>query len=81
MPAAAALQSSPALRPVVAEVLASWQKHKRAAMRAAAAEGMEADELAELEEQLETLLEAYTDPDAAPPPSEDEGSDDSASLQ
>ena len=69
LPAAAVLQSTPALHPLVTSVLSRWKRHKRAA----AADGeLEADELTELQEQLEALAEAYTDPEAEKPPSDDE---------
>jgi hypothetical protein len=70
LPTAAVLQSSPALQPLVSSVLGRWKKHKKAA----AADGdLEADELTELQEQLEALAEAYADPAAEKVESDDEG--------
>ena len=46
LPTAAALQSSPALQPLVSSVLGRWKRHKKLA----AADGnLEADELTELQ--------------------------------
>ena len=51
-------------------VLSRWKRHKRLA----AMDGeLETDELAELQEQLEALVEAYADPEAEKPNSDDEG--------
>jgi len=73
LPTAAALQSSPALQPLVSSVLGRWKRHKKLA----AADGnLEADELTELQEQLEALSEAYADPEAEKMSSDDEGGDE-----
>ena len=124
LPTAGALQSSPALQPLVASVLARWRRHQKVA---AADCDLEADEVSELQaravtcavtvllpvllhvrhmhgmlrtricichgtpcsracrtpmrrayhdamqEQLEALAEAYADPEAETPGSDDEG--------
>ena len=124
LPTAAALQSTPALQPLVASVLARWRRHQKVA---AADCDLEADEVSELQaravtcavtvllpvllhvrhmhgmlrtricichgtpcsracrtpmrrayhdtmqEQLEALAEAYADPEAETPGSDDEG--------
>ena len=51
-------------------MLSRWKRHKRLA----AMDGeLETDELTELQEQLEALVEAYADPEAEKPNSDDEG--------
>ena len=62
VPLAAALQCSPAIMPVLRRVIADWQAEKRAAERAASAEGWaQRDELAEMAESLQALRELYSE--------------------
>lgn len=63
-PVAAALQSSPALSPMIRRVCADWAADRRAAERAASAEGWaQRDELAEVTENMDALREAYAEDD------------------
>ena len=76
VPAGAALQATPGLQPLVRRVGDGWRRHRRMAERAAQSEGLEAENLAELSEQLEVLDEAYADPDAPHEEGEDEDDED-----
>ena len=56
----AALQSSPALMPVITRVCSDWAAERKTAERAGSAEGWaQRDELAELTEQMAAIREAY----------------------